>query len=84
MRIKVSFWGAFVLLISAVAAQTVLTNDSIMKMAKAGLGDDIVVSTINAQPGQYSTSADDLIALKGAGVSDKVIAAARASPRLQR
>ena len=30
---------------------------------------------INQQPGKYSLSTDDIIALKTAGVSDKVIAA---------
>jgi len=56
-------------------AQTALTNDSIIKMVKAGLGDDVVVSMVKGQPGRYSTGPDDLIALKSAGVSDKVIAA---------
>jgi hypothetical protein len=56
-------------------AQTVLTNDAILKMAKAGLGEEILISTIKAQPGRYATAPDDLIALKGAGVTDKVIAA---------
>jgi hypothetical protein len=63
-------------------AQTALTNDSVIKMVKAGLGDDVVVSMVKGQPGGYSTGPDDLIALKSAGVSDKVIAAmvARMSP----
>jgi hypothetical protein len=52
-----------------------MTNDSVMKMAKAGLGDELIVETINTQPGQYSTDADALVALKGAGVSDRVITA---------
>ena len=56
-------------------AQSALTNDAILKMIKAGLSDDIVVSTIKAQPGKFSTGADDLIALKQAGVGDKVIGA---------
>ena len=68
-----------ILLIALCAAvclgQTSLTNDAIVKMTKAGLGEDLVVSTIKAQPGAFTTSADDLIALKTAGVSDKVIAA---------
>ncbi|HEV2215218.1 MAG TPA: hypothetical protein VGR64_08020 [Terracidiphilus sp.] len=46
-----------------------------MKLIKAGLSDDLIVSTINASPGQYDTSADALIALKTAGASDKVISA---------
>jgi len=52
-----------------------LNNDSIIKMVKAELSDDVIVTTINASPGAYDTSPDGLIALKQAGVSDKVIAA---------
>ncbi len=55
------------------AAPKILTNDSIMKMVKGGLGDDLIVQTINAQPGHYTTDADALVALKEAGVSDRVI-----------
>ena len=56
-------------------AQTALTNDSVIKMVAAGLSDDVVASTIKAQPGRYSTDPDGLIALKTAGVSDAVIKA---------
>jgi len=42
---------------------------------KAGLSEDLIVSTINGSPGAYDTSADGLIGLKKAGVSDKVVAA---------
>jgi len=59
----------------AAFAQSALNNDAIVKMVKAGLSDDIVVTTIKGQPGSYSTTTDDLIALKRAGVSDKVIGA---------
>lgn len=59
----------------AVAAQQVMNNESIVKMVKAGLSDDLIVTTINASPGTYDTSADGIIALKTAGVSDKVVAA---------
>jgi len=57
------------------AAQQAMNNDSIVKMVKAGLSDDLIVTTINASPGTYDTSADGIIALKTAGVSDKVLAA---------
>lgn len=56
-------------------AQETLTNESIVKMAKAGLGEGLIVSMVQGQPGQYSLSPDDLIKLKQAGVSDKVVAA---------
>jgi hypothetical protein len=52
-----------------------MNNDSVVKMVKAGLGDDLVIQTINTQPGQYITDADSLVKLKTAGVSDRVITA---------
>ena len=52
-----------------------MDNESVIKMAKAGLGDELIIETINTQPGQYATDADALVALKGAGVSDRVITA---------
>jgi hypothetical protein len=52
-----------------------MNNDSVMKMAKAGLGDDLIIETINTQPGHYTTDADALVLLKGVGVSDRVITA---------
>jgi hypothetical protein len=57
------------------AAQAGLNNDSIIKMVKAGLSEDLIVSTIISSQGAYDTSADGMIALKGAGVSDRVVAA---------
>jgi hypothetical protein len=55
--------------------QQSLDNGAIVKLAKAGLSDDLIVSTVNASPGTYDTSADGIIALKAAGVSDKVVSA---------
>jgi len=66
---------AIFILAALCSAQATLNNDAIVKMLKAGLSEEIVVSTIKTQPGQYATSADDLIALKKAGVADKVLTA---------
>ena len=55
--------------------QTKMTNDSVIKMVKAGLSDDLIVQTITDQPGQYTTDADALVALKQAGASERVIQA---------
>lgn len=57
------------------AAQQTLSNASVIKLAKAHFSDDLIVAAINSSPGAYDTSADGLIALKSAGVSDKVVAA---------
>lgn len=67
--------AALALFLTVCLAQTALTNDAVLKMAKAGLGEEILLSTVKTQPGHYSTAPNDLIALKGAGVTDKVIAA---------
>jgi len=56
-------------------AQQALNNDSVIKLVKAGLSDDLIVTTINGSAGSYDISADGLIALKTAGASDKVVAA---------
>lgn len=51
----------------------VLTNDSIVKLAKAGLSDDTILAIVNNRSGNYSLRADDIVALKQAGISEKVI-----------
>lgn len=66
---------ALLLLSPILIAQQTMNNESVIKLAKAGLSEDLIVSTINGSAGTYDTSADGLIALKGAGVSDKVVAA---------
>ena len=60
---------------SVLFAQQGLNNDAVIKLVKAGLSEELIVSTVNTQSGTYDTSTDGLIALKGAGVSDKVVAA---------
>ena len=61
-------------------AQQTLNNNSIIKMTKAGLSDDLIITTLNTQPGSFDTSTDGLIALKSAGVSDKVVSAILTKP----
>ena len=63
----------FLAFTSFLTAQQALNNDSVIKMVRAGLTDDAIVATINANPGAYDASPDGLIALKQSGVSNKVI-----------
>jgi hypothetical protein len=65
----------FALICPVLGAQQLLNNDAVVKLEKAGLSDDLIISTINSQAGNYDTSPDGLIALKSGGVSDKVVAA---------
>jgi hypothetical protein len=66
---------AFLLICPLLPAQQALDNDSVIKLAKAGISDDLLITTINASPGHYDVSPNGLIALKAASLSDKVVAA---------
>ncbi len=57
-----------------------LTNDSILKLVGGGLGDEAIISMVKTHPGNYSLGVDDILALKKAGVSGKVITAMLNSP----
>ena len=65
----------FVVFSPMLIAQQALNNDSIIKLVKAGLSDDLILSTIKATPGAYDISAEGIIALKTGGASDKVVTA---------
>ena len=56
-------------------AQVALENNDVVKMAKAGLGEGVILSVIERQPGTYDVTPDGLVALKAAGVTDREIAA---------
>ncbi len=55
------------------ATGAVLTNADIVHMQKAGLSDEITLRTISSSPANFDIGAQDLIRLKEAGVSEKVI-----------
>ncbi len=53
----------------------VMNNDSVRRMVRAGLGTELILQTVNTQPGRYQLDADSVIALKEAGVPERVISA---------
>jgi hypothetical protein len=63
------------LLGSLMVAQQTLDNAAVVKMTKAGLGEDVIVSMVQNQPGHYDLTPDTLVSLKTEGVSEKVLAA---------
>jgi hypothetical protein len=60
-----------------------MSNDSVLRMHSAGLNDDLIIQTIQTQPGHYDVGPDNLIALKKAGLSDPVLSAMTARNRRQ-
>jgi hypothetical protein len=52
-----------------------LTNETILKLVKAGLGEDVIIGMVNSQPGEYAVDSDSVIAMKQSGTSDRIISA---------
>jgi hypothetical protein len=55
----------------------VITNEDVVKMVKAKLGDAIIISTIKSSNCNFDTSVSGMVKLKEAAVSDAVILAMR-------
>ena len=68
-------FGLICMLALVCGAQEPLTNDSVIKLVKAGLNENLIVQTVSSQPGKYQFDADSIVALKRVGVSDKIIEA---------
>jgi hypothetical protein len=61
------------MLAAPAGAQAPMTNQSVIDLAKAKMSDDIVLAAIRGSKPSFDLSADGLIALKNAGVSDVVL-----------
>ena len=65
----------------AQTSQPAITNSDIVSMAKAGIGDQIIILTIQRGPTKLDTSPQALIILKKAGLSDQVLDAVLAADK---
>jgi hypothetical protein len=63
------------LLWATTASAETLTNDSVLALLGAGLGDEVVIAKIAASTSSYDLTTDKVIALKQRGVSGPVLAA---------
>lgn len=63
----------FLLIISNVKAQELLTNASIIQMKELGFDDSLIISKIETSEFDFKTSIPDIAELKKAGVSDAVL-----------
>ena len=59
------------------AAAMAVTNYDLISMTRAGVGDDLIVSTMQSRGARLDLSPNGLIALKQAGVSDRVLMSAQ-------
>lgn len=77
------FWVILMTLTTNTAAQSqskVLRNDDIIQLTKAGLTDTAIVNVIRRSKIDFDLSSSGLVALKSAGVKDKVIEAMTGIP----
>ncbi len=82
-KMKNFFVGLFLASLSVVAAfaQHTLSNDDVIKLARAGMSEEFVLNVIDQQGSRLSSDVSSLIELKNAGVSERVLSAiARKSP----
>lgn len=60
---------------SLLLAQDVLKNESIVKLVKSGMSEELILNIVRSQPSAFSLGADQLIELRTAGVTEKIIGA---------
>jgi len=76
-RVFLALFLCFFLLPFAALSQQMqsrLSVDDIIKMSKAGLNDDLIITQVKANATPFKLSSDDLISLHQSGISDRVIA----------
>jgi tetratricopeptide (TPR) repeat protein len=61
-------------------AAEVLTNDTIVTMVKAGLGEELIISKIKITQAQFDLSTDGILKLKKEGVGNTIIKAMMEAP----
>lgn len=54
-------------------AQETLTNEGIVNLVKSGMSEDLIMNVIGKQAASFALGANDLVALKNAGVSERII-----------
>lgn len=59
--------------LTATAQQAPLTNQSIVKLVKAGFKEKTIITIINNRPNQFKLDTEQLISLKQNGVSENII-----------
>lgn len=57
------------------SAAEVLTNDTVVTMVKAGLGQELIISKIKTSASAFELSTSGILKLKGDGVDEKIIQA---------
>ena len=68
-------FSLFTALIANLFGQEVLTNQSVIKMVKAGLSEELILNVVKQQTSAFSVGSTELVELKMAGVTERIITA---------
>ncbi len=60
---------------ASVSGQEVMTNETVIQMVKAGFSENVILAKMRSSQTKFDTRTEALIALKQAGVSEKVMSA---------
>jgi uncharacterized protein YcfJ len=74
---RVAAGAATVGQLNAHAAAQAVTNYDLLQMTRAGLSEDVIISTMQSRGARLDLSPQSLIALKQSGVGDRVVMAAQ-------
>lgn len=75
MRSMLSVLALALVVAASGAAAEIVSVDEVVKMAKQGVGEDVLLAAVERSDGTYNLTADQIVTLKQVGVSEKVIAA---------
>jgi hypothetical protein len=68
---------------STARAAAPMTNEDVLKLVSAGLGEEFILIKIRASPTSFALDTDSIVRLKSAGVSERVLAAMLEGSRYQ-
>ncbi|GAB62986.1 MAG: hypothetical protein DWB56_07300 [Candidatus Jettenia sp.] len=75
LKVMVLLVSVFLALTLTLIADEIITNDTILTMVKAGLGDELVITKIKTSQNQFDVSTKNILKLKNEGVGDNIIKA---------
>ena len=72
-RVALTVFLLLVVAAPAFAVRTVMVVDEVIRMSKAGVADDAIISYVKKTPDQFEINGDDVIAMNDAHVSSAVM-----------
>ena len=68
-----SIFCSLLFVVAFAIGQETLNNEGIINLVKSGMSEDLIMNVIGKQPATFAVGASDLVSLKNAGVSERII-----------